>query len=137
MHQQQRAIEQPFALKIASRSDHRAGVRGWTVSFTRGGIPISDLSSASTKNATHRSFRRNLGRLLAQKSSHLCISAHPMSSDDPSWGRLRPRKVAGHCYSDAISRTRNTAQAARVATSQRPAKHNKVRNARTPRVWKR
>src|SRR5712691_240245 len=33
MHQQPRATEQPLALKIASRSGQRSGVRGRTVSF--------------------------------------------------------------------------------------------------------
>jgi hypothetical protein len=33
MHQQARATEQPLALKMASRSGHRAGVRGNTVSL--------------------------------------------------------------------------------------------------------
>jgi hypothetical protein len=33
MHQQPRAIEQPLALKIVSRSGQRSGVRGATESF--------------------------------------------------------------------------------------------------------
>ena len=33
MHQQLRATEQPLALKIASKSCQRSGVRGATVSF--------------------------------------------------------------------------------------------------------
>jgi hypothetical protein len=41
MHQQQRAIEQPLASKILSRSDQRPGVSGWMLSFISGhSVPV-------------------------------------------------------------------------------------------------
>ncbi|MGQ0602210.1 MAG: hypothetical protein ACT4QE_11030, partial [Anaerolineales bacterium] len=52
MHQHPRAIEHPFALKMASRSGQRSGVNGFTVSFILRGLGVQqgcDLLALMTR----------------------------------------------------------------------------------------